>query len=667
MLVVLYHAGLSWLPGGYIGVDVFFVISGFLITGLLLREVQATGRVRLGQFWARRLRRLLPASALVLVVTLLAARLLLPPLTVPGVAQDGRFTALYVANLWFAFSSVDYLADPSPSPLLHYWSLAVEEQFYLLWPLLILLAARATSRWRHALPWTFGLVAAGSLALSIALTGPFQPIAFFSLPTRAWELAAGGLLSFALQRDAGLGTRTGLWASRSGWVGWLGLALIVGTALTYTDATRFPGWAATLPVGGTVLVLAAGVTGASGLGHPGGPLAAGSPGGPARLLALRPLQRVGDWSYSLYLWHWPLLVIPAADRIVPLPGWVRTLRVAAAVALAALTHRHVEERFRQAPRLAGRVRTYAAGALVTAAVVMVALVVAPLPRLDAGRPAASLALPVAPNAVDAFVPVNLQPSLAAVGADLPATYADGCHVGYGGTESGRCLYGVEASATRVVLMGDSHAAQWFPAVERLASSRGWQLLNLTKSACPTADVVVDQLKLHRRYTECEQWRDASLRRIAEQPPSLVILANHQGNARQPSVGLTRWGEGLAAFAGRLTPLTDVVILGDTPEFARNVPTCLSAHLQDAAACSQPRTEVVPRRLQDVERAAARSVGASYVDASQLVCPGAVCPTTYGDVLLYRDRHHLTTTLTRQLSEQFAARVLPGTSLSDPVD
>ncbi|MFS0898328.1 acyltransferase family protein, partial [Mycolicibacterium litorale] len=383
LAVVLYHAGVPGLGGGFVGVDVFFVVSGFLITGLLLREVASGDGVRLGAFYAARARRLLPAAALVLVATAVGAVLLLPPLQARGVLGDAIANALYVGNYRFAIGGTDYLAATDPSPLQHYWSLGVEEQFYLLWPVLIVgtgwLVGRrfGESAARSALPYAAVLiaVAAGSYAVSIAWTHDWPSWAFFSLPTRAWELAVGGLIALSLP-----------WWRRvppvaAAAVGWTGLALIVVACTRVTASTPFPGTAALLPVAGTALVIAAGCA---------------TPNlGVGRLLS-KPLPRaIGRVSYSWYLWHWPVLILAPALFGAELGLASRLAMVVISLGLAILTLHLVENPARFAEALRGSAaRSLALGGVATAAAVCAAimlLVVRPIPT-GAGPTAAPAAL-----------------------------------------------------------------------------------------------------------------------------------------------------------------------------------------------------------------------------------------------------------------------------------
>ncbi len=359
-LVVAFHAGVPWVPGGYVGVDVFFVISGFLITGLLVDELERTGTISLADFYARRIRRLLPLSTLVLVAAAIITAVVLPPLTHSSIADDIRSAALWVSNWHFAAGATQYMTDTQQSPVLHYWSLSLEEQFYVLWPLLILLVVRTLPRWgamgRRRLATVLAIVLGGSLLLSLVMTSWAGPWAYFGLQTRAWELAVGAALALAAHRFSQLTLPA------ASLLGWLGLGLVVVAALTYTRATPYPGIAATVPVLGAALVL---VSGARTRGI-----------GPSAPLSHPVTVYVGRLSYGWYLWHWPLLVAAAAlaptvaddgtgdNPSAPWP-YVATA-VVVSFALAALSRRLVEDPVRRSPTLlASRRTTFAVGAALT--------------------------------------------------------------------------------------------------------------------------------------------------------------------------------------------------------------------------------------------------------------------------------------------------------------
>ena len=486
LAVVLFHADVPGVGGGYVGVDVFFVISGFLITGLLWREVSTAGTVRLRRFYGARARRLLPASAAVGVVTAIGSAVLLPPLQARGVLDDGIASALYVGNYWFILHGVDYLARGiPPSPFQHYWSLGVEEQFYLVWPALIIgtawLIRRARRRTRadataSEIPYlvVLALVGAVSFALSLAVTYVVPFMAFFSLPTRAWQLAVGGLVALT----AGQWRRLPTLAAAI--MGWAGLALILLACTLLGTTTLYPGTAALLPVLGAALVIGAGCASAS--------------QGCGRVLALPPMRAVGRVSYSWYLWHWPVLLLapPLLGHPLGLAG--RLAAVLVSGGLAVLTLHLIENPLRfAAPLRRSPLASLALGGAATAVAVCVSvalLVSLPTP-VGRGAPAAALTVTAAPpptgHNIDAYdaavqqafaqvqaavaasadlkaVPSNLDPPLADAAAELKAIFLNGCmrNLFQGGQPE--CATGDTASTTTVALVGDSHAAMWSPVV-----------------------------------------------------------------------------------------------------------------------------------------------------------------------------------------------------------
>jgi peptidoglycan/LPS O-acetylase OafA/YrhL len=662
LAVVTYHAGVGRVGGGYVGVDIFYVLSGFLITGLLWDELQCSGRLQLAVFYARRARRLLPAAVLVLVVTVAASSVWLSPLRAEVVARDAVAAALYMSNYRFAALRTDYLADASPSPLQHYWSLGVEEQFYLLWPLLLLAVFVAGRRSRtpsssRAAAVLF-LAGVASFALSLRLTVVSEPWAFFSLPTRAWELAAGGVVALAvptLRRLAGVAAAA---------LGWLGLLAILWSITQLNGSTPFPGTAALFPVGGTVAVIAAGC--------------AAPRLGPNVVLTWRPLQLGGKLSYAWYLWHWPLLILAPAVAGHRLGLWQNLGLAAASGLLALATVKLVEDPVRFSPRLRSRPgRSLALGVALTALAVTVpvgiasllpapqghGVVAAPaaipmtLPPRDKSSKAAGaatarlarLAAPVERAVARAVtvrgVPSNLDPPLDRVHADRAQSIRDGCHVSWSAVRSGPCVYGSAASHRTVMLFGDSHAAQWFPALDRAAKSRRWRLISLTKSTCPPVQLLLWSPVLGRPYRECEEWRATVLERIRTERPAVVVLgaARHYGDVYRFQVYGPAWVSGLASTV-RLVRATgaQVIVLGPTPRPRGDVPDCLSQHLGNAVACTQPRTAAIDTGGVRAERTAVLRAGGSYIDVSPWVCSRSTCSVVVGNLLTYRDDNHLST-------------------------
>jgi peptidoglycan/LPS O-acetylase OafA/YrhL len=665
LLVLAYHARIPGFTGGYIGVDVFYVVSGFLITGLIVRELQATGRVDLPTFYTRRARRLLPAALVVIACTVIASAIVLPPLRVPDVAADGAAAALYVSNIRFAAQATDYLqAELDPSPLLHFWSLGVEEQFYLFWPALLFLAARRRFDARR-LGLVIAVVAIASFALGLVWTSTDAPLAFFLLPARAWELAVGAGLALGLVRLARLPAAVATLAVA------VGVALIGVGGVTFDTATPFPGTAALLPVAGAALVIA------GGLPQPLNPL--------SRLVAIGPMRWIGGISYSLYLWHWPLLVLPAAAVGSALPGPVRLALVGVTFVLAAGSRRFIEDPIRhgRAARIRPSRSLAAAGvaSLVVAGVSLSAGVFAgPRPALAAPIGDVVVDLPslrpttsptTEPSSVPATaspeptmaptpagpVPDDLVPSLAAVRDDIPVIYADACHAEWRETTPRDCVYGDAGAATTVVLIGDSHAAHWFPTFQRLADEQDWRLVSLTKSACPVADLPVYNTGLKREYVECDEWRSAVVERIARERPSMVVISDSRtgqfwvdGAAVPAGDREDLWAAGLERSIREIEPLADhVVVIGDTPRPGSDVPVCLSDHLDDALACATPVSKAVGVQRMATERAVTAETGAAFIDPTSWLCPTSPCPAVIGRVLVYRDGHHMTTPFARALA------------------
>ncbi|WP_420716189.1 acyltransferase family protein [Mycobacterium sp. 94-17] len=683
LAVVLFHADVPGVGGGYVGVDVFFVISGFLISGLLWREAGSTGTVRLRRFYGARARRLLPASAAVGVVTAVASAILLPPLLAHTAMGDGIASALYVGNYRFVLQFVDYLAPyMPPSPFLHYWSLGVEEQFYLVWPALIIGTAwliRHVRRRAKAdatsseIPYliVLALVTAVSFAMSLAATNWMPSVAFFSLPTRAWELAAGGLVALTAQHWGRLP------AIPAAIAGWAGLALILLSCTRLSTGTPYPGTAALLPVLGTALVIGAGC--------------AAAPQGCGRVLSLTPMRAIGRVSYSWYLWHWPVLLLapPLLGHPLGLAG--RLAAAAISGGLAVLTLRFIENPLRFAgPVRRSPLRSLALGGVATAVAVCVGvalLVWVPIP-VGRGAPAAPLTVTAAPPtpgrgvqfydmavqhafaqvqaAVAASadlkaVPSNLQPPLADATAEIREVDDNGCLLAFVQVSQPECARGDTASTTTVALVGDSNAAMWHPAFQQIAGKRHWRLVHMSKAGCPLMDLPIASPYVHREYTECQQWRGQIMNRLRAEHPRLVAVSmwRRYGASYGYPAGFTSYD---AAWLNSLTHLVQqlratgaqVLVLGPVPDPNSIVPICLSGHLDDATACSPPRSTAVNASGVEAESSATKAGGGHYADITDLFCTAQRCPVIVGNTLVYLDKVHLTIEYSRQLAPVIGA-------------
>ncbi len=599
-VVVAFHCGIPGFSGGFIGVDVFFVLSGYLITGLLLQELETTSTIGLLNFYARRIRRLLPASALMLLATLGVGALVLAPQELDFAARAARATAVYLGNVFFAQQARDYFAaDVRTNPLLHMWSLAGEEQFYLFWPLMMLLLWRRVHS-RAALAVAFAVLTALSLIACVWLTIHSRTVAFYALYTRAWEFGIGGLAS--LLGPGRLRTPLIIWRI----AGWSGVIAIALSSLLLTPAAAFPGWIAIVPVAGTALALMAGRE---------------LPGrGFARLLDTRPFQYVGELSYSWYLWHWPFLVLALA-MLPNLSVSGKAVAALLAFAAAALTHVFVENPIRFQPFLvARRGATLALGALLA------------LGSLGA----AFLALHVASRlASDPRIA-----SIAAATRDIASLSREGCVGLMGSADEKKCEFGAHDSAISILLFGDSHAIQWFDALERLAAEQHWRLITLLKSACPAAD-----LGAPWRSAECDVWRAAAVRDIGTLHPTLVVLASTTRYLDDSSVA--QWE---AAMRRTLTQLTaagvHVLVIRDTPTPPFNVPTCLARSARHSwypgGQCAFVRAQALrPQFFAAEQRAAQGLSGVSFADLTDSLCDRQLCAATDAGLVIYRDDNHLT--------------------------
>ncbi|WP_420128640.1 acyltransferase family protein [Longimicrobium sp.] len=636
LLVVAYHAGVPGLQGGYVGVDVFFVLSGYLITGLLVAEVERTGRVDLAAFYSRRVRRLLPAAALMLAVTLALGAVLLAPLEARPLAVTGVATALYASNLWFAVQATDYLSDGGAgNPLLHTWSLAVEEQFYLLWPLLVVWAMRRGGRTggRRPLVAVVAGVSAVSLAGSVWLTGVVQPWAFFASPTRAWEFGFGAL--------AWLAGRHGL-APRprgSAAAAWLGMGALVCAAALLGPRTLFPGWAALLPVLATVALLSS---------------CGGAQGGVVgRALRARPLQWFGRLSYSWYLWHWPALVFAGVLwGEMGLPG--RLGVVVFALGVAAATYALFENPIRFHPVLVRRpAASFALGGFTTVGGLLLAMEFQDAVRRSAAQPE--------------------QAVFARARDDRMAVFEAGRCRGPGTVQAGvrACVFGDTASATTLVLFGDSHAAHWLPALRRVARERRLKLVAITKPGCPAARVTVYSRTLRREFTECDAWRDQAVRTIAELRPAAVVVASThtyvgESESGGPGVEPGVWRAGVRQTVATLAASgTQVLVMRDNPRAGFDVPLCLSRaawrNRDPVAECSFPRSTPLRRQVAALEQEAVAGVRhASFVDLTPAICTGSTCPPMRGGIVVFRDASHLTRAFSEYLAPSLYGAVAEAT-------
>jgi peptidoglycan/LPS O-acetylase OafA/YrhL len=655
LIVALNHAGLSALPGGYVGVDVFFVLSGYLITRLLITGVAKQGASSLGGFYLRRARRILPAATVVLIATDIAAYHMLNFVRAKEVLQDSMFASIFGANFRFASIGTNYFARAQPpSPLQHFWSLAVEEQFYLVWPaiLAVVLAGVVIGRRRRRarkprrdapVELTTGrlgrllvvitLISAGSLAYSIIDTPVHPAAAYFSTFARAWELGLGAMLAVGADHVRRL----------PGWlrgaVGWLGLAAIGYAAVRFTTSTTFPGSAALLPTVGAALVIAAGIGTRPKLGC-------------GRILSLPPFTYIGDRSYSFYLWHWPFLILVYEHDGHTLSLRENLLLLLAAFLVSMVSFRLVENPIR---RLKLRTPGYAF-ALWPASILVVVILAGTLVGkinlhetvlADAGTPnypgvttqaagagASGQAASAAAEALEFATPtvgVSIRPVIAAVAAVqrhakiptvltppianlLNANYVTpgGCEANQGQALSKICHMGDRSSKRLLILLGDSHAMMWMPALLNTARADGWDVVPLTKTACTPGDWFLTRFAV----PECTAWLSWAERQVARMHPDVTLVGGDFGDLAGDDDATTK---GVAGLVNRLKASSkQVVVLGDQPKQSSQPVDCLLASGATMSACSTSPTDQQLAIAGDVATGAA-AAGGKYIDTSGWFC------------------------------------------------
>jgi len=619
LLVVACHAQVTGFEGGFIGVDIFFVISGFLITGQLLRELETTGKVRLAAFWSRRMLRLLPMAWVVIAASAAGIILLLAPFEQLGQMNHVLASTLWVENLQLALEKADYFAaDSHSNVLLHYWSLGVEEQFYLLWPIVLqglwLLcrspdAAKQRSKWLAA----FLLITLAGLIESLHLTRSNPGWAYYGTHARIWQFAAGAAVSvWATQNTSRSTLNHGL--NLAGWI-------LIIFSLYIVDAHHdYPGWRAALPTAATALLLA-------------------SPSEPGnRLLSVAPFQWLGRLSYGWYLWHWPLLALGG------FLGWAnqapRLILVAIALVLAQICNIAFENRIRHSTWLRKR----------------------PLIVLGGGLGGVAISLMVLAqwkNLATAWEQQAPQPDVAAALHDLPKIYQDGCDPALNSPNLIECRYGDPQAAKTVVLLGDSHAGALFPALNAIAVAHGWRMIVLTKSSCPAIDTPVYSIRLLRSYTECGDWLRVALRRIAEIKPAITFT----GSADSYQLTDAELLNGIRRIWRTLTRSSQqVVAITPTPTLTFRGPACLirqswqrkwlNLQIPGAAkTCTISLERAQHEHTKKImELAQNEFPTVTLLSLDSAICPSNTCSARNKGMVTYRDNQHLTARFAETLTQ-----------------
>jgi len=616
--VVLFHVWPNQLTGGYVGVDIFFVISGYLITGQLWRQEQRTGKVDFRDFWARRARRLLPASLLAILVTTFATYAFTTPSWFLKVHDEGIGATLYAQN-WVLISKVtNYLTDDgTKSPFQHFWSLSVEEQYYIFWPIILFLALAAVKAFPRALKnrtlllSILGFILVSSLAYSIWLTYAQPQNAYFNTFTRAWEFAAGALLAVGSKGNTEVAhKRSPLWF-------WAGVALMGYAIVAFTTTTTFPSWHAGIPVLGAVLALHGGQSQSRLM--------------PTWFLGLKPVQFLGDISYSLYLWHWPVLILaPWVLRRNTLV-WDEVAVVAISVVLGWLSKTYIEDPVRFGPlsRLRNGMQLAAAG---IAMVVLIAF----------SGAMSSVATNEFKNITKSF---NLTPPLNALAKGAQARESSDCKISREGSGFKTCQKGDPNGKIRVALIGDSHTREWFVPVDDLAFKYHWNVTMISKSACSLVDPT--QFPANLTHYTCQGWNKQLLAYMAKAKPFDLIINSNSSLVTQ---GRTDVGKAFASMVTKLTANghTKFFLIHDTPKPNPNFVPCIELWMKQAAVkCSVTRAQGLTP-ADPMPGAVSGMKNVMVADFTDSFCSATSCPPVMGNIVVYKDNSHITSTWAQHL-------------------
>ena len=653
LAVVVYHIQPSWLPGGFVGVDVFFVISGYLITAHMLKEVESTGRLSLSQFWANRARRILPAATLAIVVTSIVSLFVLPSTQLVDATKQG----------------IAYLGqDAAPSPFQHFWSLSVEEQFYVVWPLLVVLALWATRRLqncgRHSADVfrrrfrliafvLFAVVCLVSFVWSGVSVGAGDPAAYFITSTRVWELGIGGLLACVLGDPQKLNSTRKAMAI-------VGVVAIGVACVTYTgEVPAFPGASALLPTVATVAVIASGWT--TGLGSLG------------PIINWKPVQLVGLWSYSLYLWHFPVVVFFRECNGRPAEGVTEFIALfAVSLALAMLSFYYVEQPLRVLPFLKKLNRRALIAAGVAVAVTVVAGVtpfvkqqaVIALEKRATERLANDPNLPVGraslnKGSYDTFIEGYksiLLPSLPEVKDAQPRYPCEGVPAKVQSGTTPECVVANPDGKKTLAVVGDSHASQWVPALQKIVEGTDWKLVVYLHNSCPFS-LEPRGIETHKGL-QCTKPNKETIEKLVETKPDRVITTNLNVKDFEKVDGEKY--AGASGFVKAWGPLTEagvnVTVLHDTPDFGDKevIPDCIAKHKEngDLHKCGRKRKDVEENNGTNAAlKAAAKELdNVHFVNLTDLFCTESECPAVIGNVIVYRDKNHVSANYMETVAE-----------------
>lgn len=629
-LVLCSHFGFSAFEGGFVGVDVFFVLSGFLITRLLVRELDGTGSVSLARFYARRIRRLFPAMLVMVLAVFAVAVIWFPGEGLKAGLSAAPYAITWASNLYFDLRQLDYFQTlENADYFLHTWSLAIEEQFYLIWPLLLLAffgpRASASAPGFEGRQTRMALIVGGGFLLCFALQSMTIDSAFYQMPARMWEFAVGGWCALMMPERSSRGYPGEFQLSprASLLISGAGVGLILISAGLIDETSQHPGLVTVWPVAGAALLIIGGA----------------GENWFSRVLATRPFVWVGDRSYSIYLWHWPVLLL-TKGFVIGDPGRAAPLALLLTLLLSMLTYSLIEYpfwkgRFSRSPE---RLVLSSSLSIVIPGIVLTGVVLAGLNDMEPRK---------------SGFPKSAQD-------DVPSLYSSGCDDWYRSADVVPCRFGASSAQKSLVYIGDSIGMQWFPAVFEAFLDDGWSVTVFTKSACPIVDRQIYYDRVKADYRVCDQWRSEVVETVSRSAPDLVILGSSSSYAYTDD----EWVNGSKAIFSRLAQASDqVLVLPGTPELPFHGLACVERELTrwekvPAGKCSSSAGIPKAKHVEALLRQAAGDFrNVTVVGVMDLVCPDDTCKAIDQDGLaIYRDQSHLTGGFVRLVAPDFSARL-----------
>ncbi|MBU3071034.1 acyltransferase [Aestuariicella sp. G3-2] len=621
LLVIFCHANISPFTGGYVGVDIFFVISGYLISGLLINEYQQSKNISFIGFYSRRFKRLLPALITMLLASIVAAEVFLSDSDARTLLRSLPYAATWTSNLFFSFQEVSYFDELATKDLfLHTWSLGVEEQFYIIWPLLIL--GLFNSRYlKNKISTFFIALTLAGVFISIIWTQYNANTAFYLMPSRIWQFSLGALVYYLKTRSSQIASPK--FASYSFYFGILGISLILTSSIFFNQNMAYPGYWSLLPSIGAALLLATGDR---------------TPNNSHLLLNNPILKWIGDRSYSLYLWHWPILILGNFADLTRNSYGIGILLTTTLI-VSAISYRFIEKPLWKMKTSKAHYRTI----IMASALAMIVMI--PLNIL------------VNSQSIETS---NQRNSLANARIDMPVIYTMNCDSWFRDAKVQPCTFNSEQAEYTMVILADSIGAQWFTALQSIYPSPEWEVIVFTKSSCPMVDENYFYQRIGKVFTVCSEWRDEVLTKIEDMKPDVVFV----GSASTYPFSSSEWVQGSKRIYDRLAKATiQTFIIAGTPNLSFDGPTCLSMQLLQngklsSDTCTEPAHLAQTKKVSShLEAAAQPYSNMQVIDLSEKVCPNNTCSAVTKDgIVVFRDSRHLTDTFVQSLKSELHQRL-----------